>query len=257
MNAPPAGLGHTLLPPISSQLSQIFTGGIQSVEGWHIAFFWAHWLTVLFVLVYIGYSRYLHVVVSPFNGIFRSPLPKGTLQSIDLDKAESFGTAKITDLIWKQDLDLYSCVACGNCQVECPAFATGKPLNPKKVIQDLKKQLLIVGPELVKARKERIMEPANPNVPLAGNIISGDEIWSCTTCRACDEICPVWVEHIDKLVDLRRNLVMEQAVIPETAEGALKSIESRGHPWRGTTLSRTDWAEGLGIKTMGTVNTIV
>jgi Fe-S oxidoreductase len=250
MMAPPAGLGHTLLPPISNWFSHLFTGSAQSIENWHIGFFWAHWLTVLFVLVYIPYSRYLHVIAAIFNGIFQSRLPRGALRTIDMEKAESFGIAKIDNLTWKQNLDLYSCVVCGNCQEQCPAFATGKPLNPKKVIQDLKKHLLKVGPELVRAKARGEPAPANPNVTLAGNVILEDEIWACTTCGACDVICPVWVEHIDKLVDLRRNLVMEQSIIPETAEGALRSIETRGHPWRGTTLSRTDWAEGLNVKTL-------
>jgi Fe-S oxidoreductase len=250
MMAPPAGLGHTLLPPVSAWFSHLFTGSTQSIENWHVGFFWAHWLTVLFVLVYIPYSRYLHVIAAIFNGIFQSRLPGGALKPIDLEKTESFGITTIDSLTWKQNLDLYSCVVCGNCQEQCPAFATGKPLNPKKVIQDLKKQLLKVGPELVKAKAKKEPAPANPNVAIAGNVIQEDEIWACTTCGACDVICPVWVEHIDKVVDLRRNLVLEQSVIPETAEAALRSIESRGHPWRGTTLTRTDWAQGLDVKVL-------
>ena len=249
MGAPPAGLGHNLLPPVSAWLSHLFTGSTLSIQNWHVGFFWADWLTVLFVLVYIPYSRYLHVIAAIFNGIFRSPLPMGALNPIDLEKAEHLGTAKIDDLTWKQNLDLYACVVCGNCQELCPAFNTGKPLNPKKVIQDLKKQLLKVGPELVKAKAKAAAAPANLNVTLAGNVIKEEEIWACTTCGACDTVCPVWVKHIDKIVDLRRNLV-EQSIIPETAMGALRNIESRGHPWRGTTLNRTDWARGLDIKTL-------
>jgi Fe-S oxidoreductase len=249
MGAPPAGLGHSLLPPVSAWLSHLFNGSIISIQNWHVAFFWADWLTVLFVLVYIPYSRYLHVIAAIFNGIFEPRLPKGALKPIDLEKVENLGIAKIDNLTWKQNLDLYACVVCGNCQEQCPAFVTGKPLNPKKVIQDLKKQLLKVGPELVKAKAKGEPAPANPNVTLAGNIILEDEIWACTTCGACDVVCPVWVKHIDKIVDLRRNLV-EESTLPETAKGALQSIESRGHPWRGTTLKRTDWAQGLGIKTL-------
>jgi Fe-S oxidoreductase len=256
MGLPPAGLGHTLLPPVSAWLSHIFTGSTASIQNWHVGFFWADWLTVLFVLVYIPYSRYLHVIASIFNGIFRSRQPTGALKSIDLENAESIGAAKIDSLTWKQNLDLYACVACGNCQEQCPAYTTGKPLNPKKVIQDLKKQLLKAGPELVKAKAQAKGDHAADaaadtlNVTLAGNIIKEDEIWACTTCGACDTVCPVWVDHIDKIVDLRRNLVLEQSIIPETAVGALQSIEKRGHPWRGTTLNRTDWAKDLNIKTL-------
>jgi len=188
------------------------------------------------------------MLASPFNILLRSPRPKGALSPIDLETAETFGVAKITDFTWKQLLDCYSCVVCGRCQDSCPAYASGKPLNPKKVILDIKKHLLEVGPELLKAKGKVEASSANPGRALIGEVVIEDEIWACTTCRACQEVCPVGNEHIDKIIDLRRNLVLEQAVIPETAEGALRSIESRGHPWRGTTLVRTDWAEGLDIK---------
>jgi len=245
---PPAGLGHTLLPPVSAWFSNLFTAGA-GTEGWYLGFLWAHWLTVVFVLAIIPYTRYLHVIASIFNGFLRNQ-PRTVLKPIDLENAETFGVTTIDQLTWKQNLDLYACVVCGNCQELCPAYISGKQLNPKKLIQDLKNHLLKVGPELVAAKARGEPAPANPNVALADNVVLRDEIWACTTCGACDEVCPVWVDHIDKIVDLRRNLVMEQASIPETAEGALRSIEDRGHPWRGTTLSRTDWAEGLDIKVL-------
>jgi len=181
---------------------------------------------------------------------FKSLTPKGALKPIDLEKAETFGAAKITNFTWKQLLDCYSCVICGKCQDVCPAYASGKPLNPKKLIQDLKEHLFEVGPKLLKVKGKVEASSANPNIALVGNAVTEDELWDCTTCRACQEVCPVSVEHIDKIIDLRRNLVLEQASIPETAEGALRSIEDRGHPWRGTTLTRTDWAQGLDIKTL-------
>ncbi len=247
---PPAGLGGAL-PAVSSALSNIFAGmSTGSIETAHAAFFWANWLVILFLLVFIPYSRHFHMVASLFNIFFRSPLPKGALRSIDLEVAETFGVAKITDLTWKQVLDLYSCVVCGQCQDACPATASGKPLNPKKLIQDLKKHLLEAGPELLKHRGGGENTGGKPAKTLPGEVITGDEIWACTTCRACDEICPLYVEHIDKIIDLRRNLVLEQASLPETAEQALRSIETRGHPWRGTTASRTDWAQDLDIKTL-------
>jgi len=238
----PVGLGASL-PPISNALSNLFAGaGTGSIEAANIAFFWAHWGFVLFVLVFIAYSRYLHMIASMFNVLFQSPPPKGALRPIDLEKEETFGASKITDFTWKQLLDLYSCVIYGQCQEVCPATASGKTLNPKKLINDLKDHLLTEGPVLVKG--------GEPTKALVGEVITEEVIWACTTCRACQEVCPVSVEHINKIIDLRRNLVMEQAKVPETAEGALRSIEDRGHPWRGTTLSRTDWAEGLKIKTL-------
>jgi len=244
---PPVGLGSSL-PPISLALSQLFTNSApSSVQMANIGFFWTHWGFVLFVLVFIAYSRYLHMVASIFNVLLRSPRPKGALRPIDIEATETFGVSKITNFTWKQLLDLYSCVVCGRCQDACPAYASGKPLNPKKVIQDLKRHLLAVGPGLLSGKAE---VAANPGESLIGEVIAEDEIWACTSCYACQQVCPVANEHIDKVIDLRRNLVMEQASIPETAEGALRSIEDRGHPWRGTTLSRTDWTEGLDIKTL-------
>ncbi len=246
---PPAGMGFATLPPVSAALSNIFNGSsIATIETASICFFWAHWLTVLFVLVFIAYSRYLHMLASLFNIFLKSPLPTGALRSIDFESAETLGISKITNLDWKQVLDLYSCVSCGNCQVLCPAFSSGKTLSPKNIIQDLKHRLLEVGPKLIKAKDEAESSAINPDNSIVGTVLTEDDIWACTTCRACDEVCPVWVDHIDKIIDVRRNLVMEQSQIPETAEAALRSIENRGHPWRGTTFSRTDWAEGLDIK---------
>ncbi len=247
---PPAGLG-AVLPPVSSALSNLFSdSSVSSVQAAGIAFFWTHWGFVLFVMVLIAYSRYLHMVAAPFNILLRSLRPKGALNPIDMETAETFGAAKITDLTWKQLLDCYSCVICGQCQEVCPAYASGKPLNPKKIIQDLKKHLFAVGPKLLKVKDKAEISSANPNIALVNKVITEDELWACTTCRACQEVCPVSNEHIDTIIDLRRNLVLEQAAIPETAEGALRSIEARGHPWRGTTVSRTDWAEGLDIRTL-------
>ncbi len=253
---PPAGLG-AILPPISAALSNLFSGSsVSSVQAANIGFFWAHWLIVLFVLVYIAYSRYIHMVAALFNIFFRSPVPRGILRSIDLENTENFGVSKITDFTWKQLLDLYSCVVCGQCQDECPATSSGKPLNPKKVIQDLKNHLLEVGPELLKASRKGDDPSANPGKALAGDVVTEDELWACTTCRACDEICPLDVEHIDKIVDLRRNLVMEMGQFPEAAQNALKSLGAREHPWRGTTATRTDWAEGLEVKVLSEDNDI-
>lgn len=254
MGGPLATLGASP-PPISNAVSLLFAG-VANIDAANTAFFWAHWLTVLGVLVLIAYSRYLHMVASLFNIFFRSPLPAGVLRTINLETAESFGASKITDFTWKQILDLYSCVVCGNCQERCPATASGKPLNPKKVIQDLKKHLLEVGPGLVKSSKIGAASApgaapaaAEPRY-LAGSVVTEDEIWACTTCRACDNVCPIWVDHIDKIIDMRRNLVMERSQMPEPVQQALQCLSSREHPWRGTTVTRTDWTKGLGIKTL-------
>ena len=223
-------------------LARAFSGlGEQTLLLWHRITWWAHMVIALGAITYVSlyWNKLWHIIVSPLNVFFRSLEPRGALVPIDLETAESFGAAKIEDFTWKQLMDLDACTRCGRCQDICPAYSSGKPLSPKKITQDLRGSLL-----------ERTRNPGNSNRALIGDVVTKDEIWACTTCRACQEVCPVYVEHIGKIIDLRRNLVLEQASIPETAERALRSIENRGHPWRGTTLTRTGWTQGLDIKTL-------
>ncbi|MFC2017218.1 heterodisulfide reductase-related iron-sulfur binding cluster [Chloroflexota bacterium] len=233
-------------------LAQAFSGLSQGVLlAWHRIMWWSHMLISFGAIAYVSlyWNRLWHIIVSPLNVFFRSLEPKGALIPVDLETAETFGVTKIEDFTWKQLMDVDACTRCGRCQDVCPAYISGKPLSPKKMTQDIKARWLEKAPLLLGAniRKEN---PGGNGRTLIGDVVTEDEIWACTTCHACQEVCPVYVEHIDKTIDLRRNLVLEQAVIPETAEGALRSIESRGHPWRGTTLTRTDWTEGLDIKTL-------
>jgi len=208
-------------------------------------------LTTLGAITYIAlsFNRLWHIIISPLNVFFKSLEPKGALVPIDLEVVETFGAGKIENFGWKHLMDLDACTRCGRCQDNCPAYLSSKPLSPKKVVQDLKTTWLAEAPRLLHAGKKK-ENPGNEGQTLPGEVITGDEIWSCTTCRACQEVCPVCIEPMVKVIELRRNLVMEQAVVPETGEGALRSIEDRGHPWRGTTLTRTDWAQGLDIKTL-------
>ncbi len=209
---------------------------------WHRAIIHTVPAFILLGYIWLNRSRLQHILLSPLNVYFRSLKPRGALIPINLEETELFGAAKIEDFTWKQIMDLDACTRCGRCQDNCPAFSSGKPLSPKKVVQDLKTHLQEVYPiPLVKkpidSRRDMILE-----------VITEDVIWNCTTCYACQHVCPVWVEPMSKLIEMRRNLVLEKATIPESGEGALKSLEARGHPWRGTTLSRVDWAEGLDIK---------
>ena len=214
----------------------------------HAGFWWFHIVVVIGAISYyaITFASLSHIVVAPFNVLFRSMRPKGALSKIDIEEAETFGVSSIDGFTWKQIMDLDSCTGCGRCQDNCPAYLSGKPLSPKKLIQDLKAHWL----EVARTQALETTDGGNPEVSLIGDVITEDMIWACTTCRSCQEQCPVFVEHIDKIIDMRRSLVLEQAVMPETAETALKSLEARGHPWRGTMASRTDWAEGLDVKLM-------
>jgi Fe-S oxidoreductase len=198
-------------------------------------------------LVYVPYSKHLHIFASPFNILSRSSRPRGALAPIDLEAVENFGASKIEHFTWKQLLDGYACAECGRCQDSCPAYLSGKPLSPKEVILDIKKHLLEAGPALLKDKEGKA---ENPDHSLVGDIITEEVLWECLTCRACQEECPVANEHIDKIIDMRRHLVLEQAKMPETAEALLKCIETRGHSCRGTLFTRTDWTEGLEVKVL-------
>jgi len=209
---------------------------------WHRAII--HTLPAFILLAYIlvGRSRLQHILLSPINIFFRSLKPKGALVPVDLEEAETFGTAKIEDFTWKQLLDLDACTRCGRCQDNCPAYLTSKPLSPKGVIVDLKAHLYEVYPVPL------MTKPQESRRDMIADVITPEVIWACTTCGACQEACPVFIEHINKIIDMRRNLVLEQAEMPETAEVALRCIEERGHTCKGTTYSRTDWCDGLDVK---------
>ncbi|MBU2536159.1 MAG: (Fe-S)-binding protein, partial [Chloroflexi bacterium] len=224
---------------------------------WHQLAWWLHTLLAIGAIIYVSltWNRLWHIIVSPINVFFRNLGPRGALVPIDLEATETFGVDRIQNFTWKHLLDLDACTRCGRCQDSCPAYLSGKPLSPKKVIQDLRGHLLERAPVLRK-RKAETENPGDKGQAMIGEVIGEDEIWNCTTCYACQEVCPVYVEPMVKLIEMRRNLVMEQASIPETGEGALKCLEARGHPWRGTTMSRTDWAEGLEVKALADVGDV-
>jgi Fe-S oxidoreductase len=247
-----AGYGVTEhWPPVGTAFASFLSGtGIPegTLTGVYQGVWWLHYALILGFMVYIPRSKHLHILVSPFNVFFKPLGPKGALKPIKLEEVESFGVSKIQDFTRKDLLDLYTCAVCGRCHANCPAQLSGKPLDPREVILNLKEHLLEVGPRLLGSKTEAA--PANPGTKMIGEVVTEEAIWDCTTCRACIEVCPVSIGQMTKIVDMRRNLVLEQASIPETGEGALKSLEARGHPWRGTTLARTDWARGLDVRTL-------
>jgi Fe-S oxidoreductase/nitrate reductase gamma subunit len=231
-------------------IASLFAGLSESIRSaWYIGLWWFHTALALGAIFYVclSFDKLTHIIVSPVNVFFRSSRPKGALAPIKIEEAETFGVSKIEDFTWKQLLDLDACTDCGRCQDRCPAYLTGKPLSPRKVMQDLKAHLLDRSHALLAAKAATPTDGGGVKA-LIGEVILEDELWACTTCRACQEICPVFVEHIDKIVDMRRNLVLEQAKVPETGEAALRCIETRGHSCRGTTLTRTDWTSGLDVK---------
>ena len=202
-------------------------------------------------LMYIPYSKHLHLVAAPVNIFFQNLDARGTLQPIkDIEQQERFGAGRLEDLSWKQVLDLDTCTECGRCTESCPAYATDKPLSPRDLILDLKAyahhEPIIHQREALHGRAE--FAPLGPDLPMVGGVVHPETLWSCVTCGACMEACPVFIEHVPTIVDMRRYLVMEKSDIPEAAENALVSLERRGHPWRGTQHNRTDWMEGQDLK---------
>ncbi len=207
-------------------------------------FWWTHLSIILAFSMYIPFSKHMHMFAAPVNAFFRSLEPWGTLAPIDLENTAKFGAGRVQDFTWKQLLDGYACAVCGRCTDVCPANLTGKVLSPMHIVENLKDHMVSIGHQ----------GPSNPDheepVPLIGQAISEEAVWDCLTCGACMEECPVTVEHVPTIMDMRRHLVLEESKVPETAMNALLSLEQRGHPWRGTQFGRTDWAEGLGVPTM-------
>lgn len=218
----------------------------------HAAFWYAH-LTILFAfLCYLPYSKHSHVLTVAFNVFFRNRQPSGVLQPINIEammenaeEGATFGVGKVTDFNWKALLDFMTCTECGRCQSNCPAYLTEKELSPKEIEHHGRMALLSVTPTLSSMLKAK---PALAGEPL--NLVDTmgfESIWDCVTCGSCMYWCPVCIEHVPEIIDVRRYLVMDEARMPETAQATLMQIEQRGHPWRGTQFGRGDWMQGLEV----------
>ena len=238
----PAGLG-IITPPISTAMSNLYTDAA-TVGAWHGFWFWSHWGFVLLVLAIIGYTRYLHVVAAIANDILSPPPPKGMPSPIDLKDQATFGVSRVSGFTRKQLLDVFACVVCGYCQDACPATFTDKPLNPRLLILDIKANLLGNGPLLLKKKE--------PALALVGGgqegSVSEDALWACTTCGACMEVCPVYIEHVPKIIDMRRHLVQMQAKFPEELFNLFENVEQRSNPWGIAPAERAKWAAGIDAK---------
>ena len=233
--------------PAGRMLAPLFSGlSIEGIEGAHTVAWWLHLSTLLGFLCYLPISKHFHVVTSLPSVLFRR-LDTGSLPMIDLEKSERFGITGFSDLRWKDMLDVYSCTECGRCQAACPAYATGKPLNPKKINEDMR-EVMIPSLPLLLGRRKLAEGEALPVLP--SQVIADDVLWSCTTCRACEEACPLFIEFIDRIVGMRRKLVLEDSSFPPELTAAYKNLEKAGNPWGQSPGARGDWADGLGIPTM-------
>jgi heterodisulfide reductase subunit C/nitrate reductase gamma subunit len=243
-----AAVDWVMWSPVGYLISHIFPTFLVEARNeilvWHRAVIHTVPAFILLGYIWVNRSRLQHILLSPINIFFRSLKSKGALNPVDFEATELFGVSKIEEFTWKQLMDLDACTGCGRCQDVCPAYASGKALNPKQVIQDLMNHLYEVYPVPL------LKKPAESRKDMISEVITDDVVWDCTTCRACMQACPVYVEHVDKIIDMRRNLVMERSQLPEAAQEALKCLGTRWHPFRGTVQGRMDWTEGLDIKVL-------
>ncbi len=232
-------------------------------------FWWAHALLILVFLNYLPYSKHLHVVSSLFNVYLSNtsgPGQKGVMRYMDLEAdVEQFGASDVEHLTWKNLLDGYSCTECGRCTAACPANITGKPLSPRKIIVNTRQRLMEKGPVVTGDRME-FLRPAllhgeggdagaaTPEQVLEHRLldtyITEEELWACTSCRACITECPVSIDQLDVINQMRRNLVLTESRFPEELQPVFNSLERNGSPWAFQAADRAAWAEGLNISTM-------
>jgi Fe-S oxidoreductase len=229
-------------PASWSFLSNWVSGAIPAPEVLERVFVWAHVCVILGFLAYLPHSKHLHIATAAVNVWFGRTRSRGRLEPLSFDLPDDelrLGVGTIGDLTWKQMVDAFSCTECGRCQDVCPAYATGKLLSPKLLIMGVRDQLFAEGPQLL---------AGDELTPIVGNGVPEEMVWDCVTCGACIHECPVSIEHVDHIVDLRRELVMMQSRFPSEAESMLRDVERMGNPWGKPQGDRASWAEGLGVR---------
>jgi Fe-S oxidoreductase len=230
--------------PVSDALSGLFMDNT-TTEVLERVFVWGHVLIILSFLAYLPHSKHLHIATAAINVFFGRTRPGGRLEPLDFESEDEaamrFGAGTVADLTWKQMLDAVSCTECGRCQDVCPAFATGKALSPKLLIMGIRDQLFAEGHTALAGGELS---------PLVPNAVTDEVVWDCVTCGACVHECPVSIEHVDHIVDLRRNLVMVESRLPGDAESMLRDVERGGNPWGKPQAERASWAAGLGVRVL-------
>lgn len=250
---------HSLGLAISSHLGPLLFGGMSEhtlhyIEriGW-----WGHIITVLSFLNYLPYSKHLHILLAFPNVYYSNLNPLGQFTNLEsvsnevkamLDpsftpppanpnpaNAERFGAKDVTDLSWKQLLDAYSCTECGRCTEVCPANMTGKLLSPRKIMMDTRDRLVEVGKN-IDINGEFIDDGKS-----LGSYITNEELWGCTSCNACVEVCPVNIDPLSIITDMRRFLVMEESAAPNELNTMFTNIENNGAPWQFSQADRLNW----------------
>ncbi|SDO53409.1 (Fe-S)-binding protein [Alkalicoccus daliensis] len=263
------GKDLTAAEPIASGIAAMVAPlGVTAASVGFFVFWWAHLLFLLIFLVYIPQSKHAHLIAGPANVWVGPTHKRGQLEAIDFEdeEAEKFGKNQIEDFDQKQLLDLYACVECGRCTNMCPATGTGKMLSPMDLIIKMRDHLTEKGAavtsqspwmpayafghtrgnKIANADEETIKGmDINPyDVSLIGDVITEEEIWGCTTCRNCEDQCPVMNEHVDKIIDLRRYLVLTEGKMDADTQRTIKNIEKQGNPWGINRKERENWRDG-------------
>ncbi len=236
---------------------------------------WAHIGLVLGFGAYLPYSKHLHIISSEPNVYFKSLEPRGALRKMDLEAEPEdgsepvFGARTLEDLTWRHLLDPLACTECGRCMEFCPASVTGKTLSPKHLMEGMRDQILAAETALAAAASAQRAWKGGANggaaasedalglarqraeealtLPLIDNAIPEEAVWQCTTCGWCVEGCPVLIEHVDTIVEIRRNAVLEESRFPKELNAAFRNMENAGNPWGQPKASRLDWAKGLDV----------
>lgn len=223
-------------------------GGVEAARFGSNLGWWLHNCIILIFLNLLPLSKHFHILTFLPNVFFAKTKPKGALSKQDLENATRFGTSYINQFTWKQVLDMYSCTECGRCASHCPATMSGKELAPRQLLLNLRDYLNENADQVMAAKPS-----AEGEAPLVGENIVGEKLihdevlWACTTCRACEEACPIMIEYVDKIVDMRRHLVQEESRFPAELTRTFKGMETQSNPWGVDAMQRDAWAEGLDI----------
>ncbi|MEL1133767.1 heterodisulfide reductase-related iron-sulfur binding cluster [Desulfitobacterium sp. THU1] len=260
--------GYWMIEPLQAIFSQ------EQLLAMHKYTWWFHMLIAFAFIAYLPYSKLFHIVLGPINQFLRQRGPVGVPELIDFEdeSQETFGLSEFKQLSWKAIFNSDVCIRCGRCQEDCPAYVSGKHLNPKQTIQDIKGRAAEEYHAVCQAKKEAKHSAKQegvvasgeaaatvdgtaaleipPGRALIGDVIAEQDIWDCTTCRSCEQQCPVFVEHVDKTVEMRRNLVLMESRFPSEAQLAFRNMENNGNPWGIGWNKREEFLKGLEVPTL-------
>lgn len=239
--------------PVSSAVSAILPDYESSLLTIERISWWLHIIGILAFMNYLPYSKHFHIIMAFPNTYYSSLAPKGKLSDMPsvtnevkamfdptytpgVVELSRFGAKDVTDLTWKNLMDAYTCTECGRCTAECPANITGKKLSPRKIMMDTRDRLEEVGRNIDRKGKDY-----NDKKSLLDTYITREEIWACTTCNACVTACPVNIDPLSIIVELRRYIVMEESQAPPSLNGMFNNIETNGAPWKYSQEDRGEW----------------